>query len=294
MANPVRLNPFRRWLGPALLVVLLPSLSGCAAIARRAADNLAENLGAAVLNSEDPATVRDGLPAYLLLLDGLINGDPESAGTLLAAAELNSAYAGNFVTEPERAQRLSAKALDYGRRATCLRQPTLCSALSGPVPAFEAALASLDDADVDLAYGLAAAWTGYLQAHREDWTAIADLPKVEALLVWVVDRRPDHADGLAFVYLGALNSLRPEAVGGKPEQGRAYFERAIELSGGRNLYAKVMMAEFYARLVFDRELHDRLLEQVLTADPIAPGFTLANVLAQERARSLKVSADEFF
>ncbi|MDZ4350672.1 MAG: TRAP transporter TatT component family protein [Xanthomonadaceae bacterium] len=270
------------------------ALVGCAAVARRAADNLASNLGQAVVNSNDPATVRDGLPAYLLLLDGLINGSPDSPGLLLAAAELNAAYAGNFTQEPARASRLSDKALGYARRASCLRSQPLCDSLDGPIPDFEAALADFTAKDIGLIYGLAATWTGYLQANREDWQAIANLPKVEMLLKRVVAENPRHADGLAFVYLGALNSLRPAAVGGDPEAGRAYFERAIELSSQRNLYAKTMMAEYYARLVFDRELHDSLIREVLEADPIAPGFTLANVLAQERARYLQASADDFF
>src|SRR5213075_2396873 len=31
-------------------------------------------------------------------------------------------------------------------------------------------------------------------------------------------------------YLGILDSLRPAALGGKPDEARAHFERAIELS----------------------------------------------------------------
>ena len=37
---------------------------------------------------------------------------------------------------------------------------------------------------------------------------------------------------------------------------------------------KVEFARTYARLVYDRELHDRLLEDVLAADPDVPGLTL--------------------
>jgi hypothetical protein len=55
-----------------------------------------------------------------------------------------------------------------------------------------------------------------------------------------------------------------------------------------------MLAESYARMMFDRELHDRLLEEVLAADPEAPGLTLANVLAQRDARALLASADDYF
>jgi hypothetical protein len=83
-------------------------------------------------------------------------------------------------------------------------------------------------------------------------------------------------------------------MGGKPEQGRAHFERAISLSVGRNLIAKVELARRYARLVFDRELHDRLLNEVIMAAPEEPGFTLSNVLAQQQAQELLKSATEYF
>ncbi|MEZ5457487.1 MAG: TRAP transporter TatT component family protein [Lysobacteraceae bacterium] len=74
------------------------------AIAERASNRLADNLSAGVLNHDDPETVATGLPAYLLLLDGLIEGSPESASTLRSAARLYSAYAGNFIQDPAQAR----------------------------------------------------------------------------------------------------------------------------------------------------------------------------------------------
>jgi len=289
--------PGARFADARLGVVLVLALigSGCASLIGQATSRLAEDLGRAVLNADDPATVRDGLPAYLLLLDGLLEGNPDNVGTLLAAAQLNAAYAGNFTgTDSARGQRLSARALAYAQRATCLEARTLCAALDGNPHDFAQVLAKLDDRHVGLMYVLAAAWAGQIQAHRDDWAAVADLPKVEALLQRVVAIDPAHAGGLPLVYLGVLNSLRPEAVGGRPAQGRAYFQQAIDLSAGRNLYAKTLMAEFHARLVFDRELHDRLLREVLAGDPRAPGFTLMNTLAQQRAKALLASGQDYF
>lgn len=283
----------------ATLAALLALLAGCAAIAGRAGDRLASQLGNAVVNSDDPATVRDGLPAYLLLIDGLIaDGKPDSpakAGLLLAAAELNGAYAGNFTGDDEaRARRLADKALAYARRGICVTDQAICDTLDGDIPAFEAAVAKAPADEVKALYGLAAAWAGVLQANSGDWGRIAELPKVQALLDRVVEVEPGHAGGMAQVYLGVLHSLRPESFGGQPERGRQHFEKAIALSDGHNLMAKALMAEFYARLVFDQDLHDRLLGEVLAADPSAPGYTLMNVLAQERARKLLESGKDYF
>jgi len=275
----------------------LASLGGCASVVRNASDRFASNLGSAVLNNEDPATVRDGLPSYLLLLDSLVAGQGTDAkpdpSTLLAAAKLNSAYGGNFTGDDKaRARRLSKKAFDYAKRATCLQDAALCSALEADPDAFSKVVAA--DQNTDLMYVLAGSWAGYLQANSEDWGAIADLPKIQSLLERVVALDPVHDQGQAWTYLGVLNSLRPEAIGGKPAEGRRDFEKAIELSGGRNLYAKTMFAEFYARLMFDQELHDKLLNEVISADPVAPGFTLMNTLAQDRARKLLESGKDYF
>ena len=291
------MTPIRsRFVLPFALVATLV-LGGCAGLVQKAGDRFADNLGKAVLDQDDPATVRDGLPAYLLLLDSLIVGadkdDPALAGTLLSAAKLNGAYAGSFAgDDPARAQRLAAKAQGYARRATCLRDATLCAALDGDGDTFNAAVAASNDAP--LLYALASSWLGTVQANTSDWGAIADLPKIEALLDRVVALDPKTDGGQAHVYLGVLNSLRPEAVGGRPDIGRQHFETGLALSDGHNLMAKVLEAEFYARLVFDQPLHDRLLNDVLAADPHSPGFTLINTLAQARARKLLESGKDYF
>ena len=291
--RPEAVVPARRF-AVALLAAGLALLAGCASVVQKASDRFARNLGNAVLNQDDPATVRDGLPAYLLLLDGMIEGDPQGAGTLRAASSMYAAYAGSFVAEPERAARLATRARDYARRATCLDLRALCAALDQPHGAFLAALEQVPAGRSAALFNLAAAWATWIQAHSEDFGAIADIPKVEALLRAVVAQAPDYERGMPWVYLGVLGSLRPAAVGGEPEAGRAAFERAIALSEGRNLMAKVLYARHYARLVFEQELHDRLLREVLEADPRAPGFTLGNVLAQQQARPLLESSPDYF
>ena len=76
--------------------------------------------------------------------------------------------------------------------------------------------------------------------------------------------------------------------------GRRHFERALELSEGKNLMVKVLYARHYARLVFDRELHDRLLREVLAAPAEAPGLTLINTLAQRQAKELLAGSADYF
>lgn len=269
-------------------------LCACANIVRRATNQFADNLTAAILDQDDIGTVRDGVPAYLLLIDGIIDGDPENAGALLAGAKLYGAYAGGFVEDPPRAQHLAERAYGYARRGLCLREKSLCAQLDAPFDAFAAALDKASAKDVDALYGFGAAWAGRIQMNSGDWNAIADLPKLQALLSWVTRIDPQHDSGGAYLYLGVINSIRPASLGGKPEEGKAYFDKALELSAGRNQMVRVLYAQFYARLVFDQALHDKLLNDVLAADPVAPRLTLINVLAKRRAQVLLASGKDYF
>jgi len=276
-----------RWFGLGLLAL---ALAGCASMAQR---QLADNLGRAVVNQDDPATVQAGAPAFLLLLDGLIEGDPDDVDLLIASARLHAAYAAVFVEDPERATRLASKAHDYASRALCLRRAALCDLQERPFADYEAALAPLGRAELPALYTYGVTWAALIE-QQGNWQAAADLPKVEAVLDRVVAIDERYERGQAHVYLGAMRCLIPPALGGQPEKGRAHFERAIVLSDGRNLMAKVEFARRYARLVFDRPLHDRLLNEVLAADPTEPGLTLSNTLAQTQARDLLASAAQYF
>ena len=286
------LHSYRRLRFVVLLGAVL--LCACGNVMRRATNQFAENLTTAILDEDDPGTVRDGVPAYLLLIDGMIHGDAENPDALLAGAKLYGAYAGGFVDAPERAQRLANRAYDYAHRALCLREKDLCAGLDMPFDAYSRALEQSSGKDVATIYGFAAAWAGRIQVNSGDWNAIADLPKLQSLLLRVVSIDPHFDDGGAYLYLGVINSIRPASLGGKPDEGKMYFDKALELSEGKNQMVRVLYAQFYARLVFDQALHDKLLNEVLAADPVAPGFTLMNVLAQERAKKLLESGKDYF
>lgn len=259
-------------------------LSGCVSIATH---RLAESLGGALLNQEDPETVRSGAPAYLLLLDGLIADAPEDATLLLAGARLYSAYAGGLVEERERRQQMTTKAKHFANRALCRLEPELCELQQMPFEQFNVSLYGRNSAELEPLFVMAASWAGWIQAHGDDWNALADLSRVENLLQYIIDREPTYARGRAQLYLGVIRSQLPAAMGGDPERGRDHFQRALDYSENRDLMAKVEFARSYARLVFNQALHDRLLDEVLAADPREPDLTLSNTLAQRLARSMK-------
>ncbi len=285
-----------RWrrLTTLLLLASLPVLSGCSSLMTSATAGMAERLGQAMLDNDDPATVKSATPAYLLLMDSLVMDAPDDAQLLQSAATLYGAYAGVFVSEPERRRRLSARALDYARRGACAWRAELCDLQTIPFAELAPRLAVLGREDVPALYTLGSAWAGWIEANAGDWTVIAELPRVKAIMQRVLDLDETWQHGNAHLYLGVMESLVPPAMGGRPERARAHFERAIALSGGRNLTARVMYVRYYARLVFDRELYERELKAVLAADPREPGLTLLNMLARQQATELLAEAEEYF
>lgn len=282
---------------PLMAVLLIfgwIGLSGCAAMLSNAAGALADDLSYAILNADDLETVEAGGPAYLLMVDGLIHGHPQNTRFLRAGASLYSAYAGVYVDDEERAQKMTAKARTYALQAACSHRRDWCGLEARDFDAFTRAIGAAGPQDAATIYDLGAAWAGWIQACQRDWDAIAQISRVEALMSRVVALDEGHHEGGAHLYLGILATLLPPAMGGAPERGRVHFERAIALSNGRNLMAKVSFARYYSRLVFDRDLHERLLNEVLGASPKFPGYTLLNLVAQQQARELLESADDYF
>ena len=278
----------------ALIVSMLLSVAGCASLISNAASNFADNLGAAVANQNDPQTVKDGAPAYLLLLDSLIEGSPDDAAMLAAAANMYASYGAVFADDPERAKRLTERAQSYGFKAICIEFKPACDWRNIRYDEYIATLDGLTAKHADSVYAYGLASLVYIRAHSDDFTAIARLPHAEALLSRYLEISEGESDASVYVYLGILATLRPPAFGGEPEKGRAAFEHAIELSDGKDLSAKVEFARGYARLLYERELHDQLLNEVMAAETNVPGLTLTNVMAQQDAAELLASADDYF
>lgn len=270
-------------------------LTSCSSIISSATNKMAKNLSTAIMNNDDLATVRAGAPAYLLMLDSFVEGDPEDSNMQIAAANLYSAYAGVFVKDDEqRAKRLTQKSLDFALNANCLADESRCGLKTMEFKKFETIIEKYEKEDIESLFILGSSWAGWIQSRRGDWNAAADLARVTKIMNHALKLDDRYQQGQIHLYLGVLNTLLPPALGGKTEIGKNHFEKAIEIAQGKNLMAKVLYAEKYARLVFNQELHDKLLKQVLKTEPRLRGFTLTNMLAIEQAKALLTSGEDYF
>ena len=270
-------------------------ITGCvSALVSTVTNDLAANLTTAVLNQNDPDTVRDGAPAYLLLLDSLVEENPEDPLILSSAATLYATYGTVFATDVKRASRLTERARKYSSRAMCNAYMPACEWSGMLFADYQKTLGGLKPKDAQVVYSYGLSSLAWIRVHSADYKAIAYLPYVEALFDRYLEINDGLDDATIHTYLGILKSLIPAAVGGDPEEGRAHFEHAIHLSNGKDLSAKVEFANSYARLLYQRDLHDRLLNEVLAANPESPLLTLTNILAQQQAKELLETADNYF
>lgn len=277
---------FIQW---CIIVGTLMALQACSVV------RLSDNLPKGILENNDPVLVADAMPTYLVTIDGMIANWPTKPALLQSGASLYSAYGALFVDEPERQQLLSEKALGYAIRGACASNKRYCDVRELSVPKLEERLAKAKRGDVPALYTLGTTWATYIQTHSDDWNAVADLARVQALLEKVVALETGYEHGQAYLYLAMLDSILPASLGGQPERAQQHFHRAIALSNEQNLYAKVLYAQHYARMAFDQHLHDSLLKEVLAADvDVLPELTLQNTFAQQEAQRLLTESNQYF
>lgn len=277
-----------------VMVVLISFLSGCQVVISSVTSQFFKDLETSILNSDDPDLIEAGIPAFLIILDGMLEQNPRDVSMLIVAAQLKSSYATAFIDDVERQRRYTEKAREHALQAACFDNKKLCNLDTNSFDDVEEVIASLRQSDLPVIYALTGAWASWILVHSHDFRALAQLSRVRVLVERMLELDESYEFGAPHMYMGVFESLVPPTLGGNSDKARHHFEEAISLSGGKNLYAKVLFAERYARNSLDRELHDRLLAEVLAADPTAEGLTLQNRLAQQRAQELKDSADEFF
>ena len=276
------------------LTLLLALTSGCASLMSSAATGLADSLSAAVLNQNDPETARAAIPAYMVLLDSILESNPDDPELLAAAATMYATYGAVFAENELRASRLTTRARSYALRAMCITYAESCNWPAMNYDDFVASVQGVPPKHADVLYTYGFASLVYLRAHGSEMSTLAELPEIEALFYHYLDIAGDQVTPSTHTYMGIMLTLRPPALGGRPEEAREHFEKAIALTGGRDLGAKVEFARGYAKLLYDRDLHDQLLNEVVAADPNEYGLTLSNILAQEDAAKLLEEADDYF
>jgi len=257
--------------------------------------SLLEDIAKSAYRQSDLRLIREGMPAYLMLIDGMVEAVPDNKRLLINAAQSYASFASAFIQDEDKAYAavLYARAKEYGLRA--LMQIGLTNPVSKPFDAFEADLDNLSDKDAPYVFWAASCWGNWISLSQGSIEALAELPRVELLMKKVLELDEKFYYGGAHIFMGILNGSKPKMAGGNLDLAGEHFLRAIELGRGEFLMTYVYYAEYYAKKAFDKDLYVSTLESVLkTPADIIPDLTLLNTVAQIKAQAMLDEADDYF
>jgi hypothetical protein len=282
---------------PLCLVAASVMFGGCVqSIAVSTVGGIVDDGFVAFTEEDDLEFAEQALPGNLKLVDVMLKSEPENERLLRLASEGYSSYALAFLEDenPDRARAFYLRGRDYGLRL--LRQnERVAEALDGSPDDLRTVLAAQDRDLVPAAFWTAFGWGGYINITLTSPDAIADLPRVEALMEFIANCDSSFYFGGADLFLGALYGSRPRMLGGDPDRSRAHFERALAINGGKFLMTHVYYAQSYAVQTQDEALFEDLLMRVeRTSLEVLPEYKLANAVAKEKARLLIARKSDLF
>lgn len=292
------MGSFRFCIWFSLLLFLISSQSACLyskKVRVGTAALLVEDVAKAAYKQSDLRTIREGMPAYLMLMDGMIETWPDNAELLIAAAQAYSSFASILGGDQDKeyTKLLAGKAKNYALRS--LAQRGFKDAVKSPFDEFKKDVQASGKKDVPYIFWTAACWANWIMLNLDSIEAMAELPRVELLI-----RRAQELDegfyyGGPDLFLGIWLASRPAIAGGDLKKAQQYFLRALDLGKGKLLMAYVYYADNYARRTLDKELFVSTLNKVLeTPADIVPELTLVNTIAKAKAKELLSHVDEYF
>jgi hypothetical protein len=135
--------------------------------------------------------------------------------------------------------------------------------------------------DVPNLFWTANAWLSKTNIAKEDPALVADLFIGAAMMQRAVALDEKYLYGSGHIALGAYHARSPMA---ELDEGKKHFDRALAISGGKYLIAKLMLAIKYHCIKGEREPYEKLLNEVLAAGDLLPEQRLSNTIAKRRAK----------
>jgi len=220
--------------------------------------------------------LRAGLPASLILVEGLWSLSPQNSDLLLVLLKGHAGYTWAVseslylnekyqdVTEgPQYLQCLDghSRAVEYGLRYLELNDieyPRLMK-LSGNPEELQRYLdryLSISDKNIDAVFFTGQALAGLIQLQMHRPAMVAQLPVVQGLFTWACHKRPDLYWGACSLFDASYFAILPPALGGKPQESKKLFEQVITKYPD-NWVAHAFLLQYYIIPRQEKELYDK-------------------------------------
>ncbi|OGP91620.1 MAG: hypothetical protein A2156_15215 [Deltaproteobacteria bacterium RBG_16_48_10] len=257
--------------------------------------SLLEDIAKASSRQSDLKLIQEGMPAYLMLMDGMVEAWPDNDRLLIAAAQGYSSYASAFWEDQDKeyAKVLYGKARKYALKSLELKG--LTKPVDGPLDDLKEGLKGLGKKDVPYIFWTATCWASWISLNLGSMEALAELPRVESMMKRVLELDETFYYGGAHLFMGIWFASRPKGLGGDLKLAQGHFLKALELGQGKFLMAYVYYANYYARKAMERDLFISTLQKVQdTPATISPDLTLVNTVAKKKAAELLSQVEEYF
>jgi len=281
-----------------LLLFLLFLVSACLPnkkLTVGATATLLEDVARSSNRQSDLRILREGTPAYLMLMDGMIEAWPDNERLLIAAAQGYSSFSSTFAEEQDKeyVKVLLEKAKQYALRSLELKG--LQDPLGRPFDDFKQGIQALGKKEVTYIFWAANCWASWISLNLDSMEAQAELPRVELMMQRVLELDEGFNYGSPHLFMGILFASKPKVAGGDLKKSQEHFLKALDLGQGKFLMAYVYYANYYARQALDKDLFISTLQKVMeTPANIIPDLTLLNTVAKKRAKELMSHIEEYF
>jgi len=256
---------------------------------------LLEEVARASSKQSDLRILREGMPAYLMLIDGMIQAWSDNDRLLMAGAQSYSSFASLFVEDHDKeyANSLYTRGKHYALRSLEMRG--LKEPLQRPFDDFKQALKRLGKKDAPYLFWAATCWANWIRLNVDSMEALSELPRVEWMMSRVLEVDEGFYYGGPHLFMGIWFASRPKIAGGNLQRAKEHFLKALDLGQGKFLMAYVYYAKYYAQKMMDRELFVSTLQKVLeTPAETSPDLVLANTVAKKEAKELLGHVGDYF
>lgn len=285
-----------KFLNKTIFTVFFCTLAGCSSLVIKTSLPLFEDQASVMKTESDPELARLAIPAQLKMLEGFLKSDPDNLELQRLLAEGYCSYSFAFLedVDKKRAGNWYLRGKNYAMRA--LQSLTGNSKFSkGNLTTWKNNLKKLDSRSLPDLYWLTQCWGGWLTVNLHNPFAFADISMIEPALEKVLALDSNFYYAGAHRGLGVFYGCRTKILGGNPEKAKENFEKSLSLTQGKFLMNSFLFAKTYAVQNQDRDLFERLLNEILDApDDLLQEERLANEVAKLKAKALLESVDDLF
>ncbi len=281
----------------ALVLFSIILMSGCSIdqMLVRASIPMMEG-GIDALNHEtDLKLAEESIPSNLNMLLGMLNLDPENTQlhTFAAQAFYGLSYGFNEDNRPERASAFYLRGKQHGLKA--LEISGAKNLMNSSIADFEKQVNQLDEDDVAAMFWTASCWAKWIDMHRDNTEAIAQLARATALMQRVIELDDTFYYGGAHMYFGVYYGSRSPLLGGNFKKSAQHFDHARKITDSKLLIPDLLQAQYLARQQQDQQdFHDRLTRIINAPDDLMPELGLQNQIAKRKARFLLNKEQQWF